>query len=99
MLFAALGLAALVPNRSLKQSVLTSWNSKDGLPQNTILSIVQTQDGYLWLGTEEGLARFNGTQFTTFWNANLGHFPIISLLEDTKRGTLWISSWGGGLTA
>ncbi len=97
-LFAALTLAALDPHRPLKQSVLTSWNSKDGLPQNTILSILQTQDGYLWLGTDEGLARFNGTQFTTFWDKS-GHFPIESLLEDKQRGILWISSWGGGLIA
>jgi signal transduction histidine kinase/ligand-binding sensor domain-containing protein/ActR/RegA family two-component response regulator len=91
--------AALVPNRSLKQSVLTSWSSKDGLPQNTILSIVQTQNGYLWFGTEDGLARFNGMEFTTFWKTKMGHFAIHFLLEDKGRDILWIASWGGGLTA
>ena len=91
--------AGLVPNRSLKQSVLTTWSSKDGLPQNTILSILQTQNGYLWFGTEDGLARFNGTEFTTFWKTKMGHFAIHFLLEDKRQDVLWIASWGGGLTA
>jgi signal transduction histidine kinase/ligand-binding sensor domain-containing protein/CheY-like chemotaxis protein len=69
------------------------------LPQNTILSILQTQNGYLWFGTEDGLARFNGTEFATFWNTKIGHFAVHSLLEDKNKDILWIASWGGGLTA
>ena len=52
----------------------TIWKQKDGLPQDTIKKIVQTADGYLWLGTEEGLARFDGYDFTVF-NKDNGDLP------------------------
>src|SRR5262245_15170188 len=42
---------------------IKSWKAEDGLPQNSVTSIVQTRDGYLWLGTFNGLARFDGVQF------------------------------------
>ncbi|MCP4250948.1 MAG: hypothetical protein GY778_28255, partial [bacterium] len=41
-----------------------AWSIEEGLPQNTITSMVQTRDGYLWLGTFGGLARFDGVRFT-----------------------------------
>jgi len=57
---------ALDPYRSLTQYSRTVWTQADGLPQDTVRAITQTADGYLWLGTEEGLARFDGYEFTTF---------------------------------
>src|SRR5947209_6144502 len=62
--------AALDPSKHIKQYVHNTWTSLDGLPQNSILAIQQTQDGYLWFGTQEGLVRFNGVQFTFFNQAN-----------------------------
>ena len=47
-----------------------SWTTQNGLVQNSVRSIVKTQDGYLWLGTFEGLVRFDGVDFTTFDNVN-----------------------------
>jgi ligand-binding sensor domain-containing protein len=41
-----------------------SWESDEGLPQNSVLSMVQTRDGYLWIGTFHGLVRFDGLRFT-----------------------------------
>ena len=62
--------------------------------------MTQTHDGYLWFGTEHGLARFDGIHFTVFDHANtpaLAHNIIGRLYED-HHGVLWISTLGGGLT-
>jgi ligand-binding sensor domain-containing protein/signal transduction histidine kinase len=74
-----------------------SYESESGLPQNTVNSIVQTRDGYLWLGTEGGLARFDGVRFTTFGlRDGLRSLQIKKLLED-REGTLWMAIRGGGV--
>ena len=57
---------ALDPSRALDEYSVDVWRTTDGLPQNTVLAIRQTRDGYLWIGTEEGLARFDGLAFRTF---------------------------------
>ncbi|WP_457652408.1 ATP-binding protein [Rhodocaloribacter sp.] len=91
---------ALDPARALTQYVHESWQDEDELPQLSVTSIVQTRDGYLWLGTQEGLARFNGTAFLTFDKGNTEAFSkshnIRALLED-RSGTLWIGVIGDGL--
>ena len=43
-----------------------TWTTDEGLPQNSVNSILQTRDGYLWIGTYEGLARFDGVRFRVF---------------------------------
>ena len=53
------------PNRAVSQYVRDSWGSQQGLPPGPIYAIAQTPDGYLWLGTERGLVRFDGVTFTT----------------------------------
>ncbi len=71
-----------------------NWQTEQGLPQNTVHCIRQTRDGYLWLGTREGLARFDGVRFTIFDRRNtpaLLHNQIRHLLED-RAGNLWIST-------
>src|SRR5262245_57608165 len=50
--------------------VQTVWTTEDGLPQNSVNAIVQSRDGYLWLATFGGLARFDGVRFTIFNSAN-----------------------------
>jgi signal transduction histidine kinase len=68
------------------------WETKDGLPQNTITSVAQTPDGYLWFGTFNGLARFDGVRFTVFHPANtpaLGGGRILELNVD-REGVLWV---------
>lgn len=78
--------------------VIRSWGTEAGLPQNTVNCIVQTRDGYLWLGTREGLARFDGARFTAFGvEEGLRNIEVQALFED-PRGTLWIGSAGGGLS-
>ncbi len=57
---------ALDPQRSLDHFGQQAWRTDSGLPQNTVHSILQTRDGYLWLGTDGGLVRFDGMDFVTF---------------------------------
>jgi signal transduction histidine kinase/ligand-binding sensor domain-containing protein len=69
-----------------------TWNTENGLPQNTVNNIVQTPDGYLWLGTFDGLARFDGARFKIFKKSNTPALPmnrILSLAVDAS-GRLWI---------
>lgn len=92
--------ASLNPSKVLTQYIHDVWQTDQGLPQNSVLAITQTRDGYLWLGTEDGLVRFDGVQFSTFDKRNtpeLGMDTISALLED-RSGNLWIGTNGGGLT-
>ncbi len=78
--------------------VVRSWDTQAGLPQNTVNVIVQTREGYLWLGTRDGLARFDGRRFTVFGlKEGLQSVEVQALLED-QAGTLWIGTGGGGLS-
>jgi ligand-binding sensor domain-containing protein/signal transduction histidine kinase len=75
------------------------WQTQDGLPQNAIQALAQTADGYLWIGTESGLARFDGSRFTIFDRSNTAQFRddnILSLCA-ARDGSLWIGSGGGAL--
>jgi diguanylate cyclase (GGDEF)-like protein len=91
---------ALDPSRALTQARLSVWTSESGLPQNTVDTMVQTRDGYLWLGTEEGLVRFDGVRFVVSdrQNAPALRSSFISSLFEAPDGTLWIGTYGGGLT-
>src|SRR6478672_13329251 len=98
-LFLCLPVFALDPGKKITQYIHNAWTSEQGLPENDVRSIVQTRDGYLWLATEEGLARFDGVHFKVFEKHSVDAIKnnfILSLFED-KEGTLWIGSWGGGL--
>jgi ligand-binding sensor domain-containing protein/signal transduction histidine kinase len=77
--------------------IVRAWGTGDGLPQNTVTAIVQTRDGYLWLGTFGGLVRFDGLTFTVFDPGNspgLASARITSLHEDSQR-VLWIGTEAG----
>src|SRR6185503_16455498 len=90
---------ALDPARAITQYRYEAWNTREGLPQSSVESLLQTRDGYLWLGTQEGLARFDGVRFTVFDRANTPAFQnnhIQALLED-RKGDVWIATYGGGL--
>lgn len=92
--------AGLDPAKAITQYVRQTWQSGSGLPHNTVMAMGQTPDGYVWLGTEEGLARFDGDRFTVFDKRNtveLRNDCVLSLLVDHK-GELWIGTRGSGLT-
>ncbi|MBK9375201.1 MAG: hypothetical protein IPN03_16135 [Holophagales bacterium] len=97
LLLGAGGARALDPSTPLSQYGLDAW--QDGLPQNSIHSILQTREGYLWFGTYEGLVRFNGVSFVVFDTRNTAALKSNSawaLLED-RLGTLWVGTLGGGV--
>jgi PAS domain S-box-containing protein len=75
------------------------WQTADGLPHDSITSIVQTRDGYIWVGTGGGLALFDGIHFTVFDKRNtpeIKNDEITAIFED-NQGNLWIGTGGGGL--
>jgi signal transduction histidine kinase/ligand-binding sensor domain-containing protein len=86
----------LDPHKTLTQYSRHTWGQQDGLPQDTIKSITQTPDGYLWLGTDEGLARFDGFEFTVFSRPG-SDLPANSIgaLAASPNGTLWIGTSNG----
>lgn len=85
---------ALDPSKQLTQYVLTNWQAEQGLPQDTVLSIARTPDGYMWVGTQEGLARFDGVQFTLFNSNNVPELQgsQIQALHADGKGRLWIGT-------
>src|SRR5579871_5883549 len=87
---------ALNPHRAITQYTRTVWTQEHGLPQDTIRAITQTKDGYLWLGTDEGLAQFDGYDFVVF-NKENGSLPnnSVTALWAARDGSLWIGTPGG----
>jgi ligand-binding sensor domain-containing protein len=73
---------------------------EDGLPHTIVQSILQTRDGYLWVGTREGLARFDGHSFLCLAAREFGTGlvqPSVVCLCETRDGSLWIGTENGGL--
>lgn len=80
------------PERTLSQFKLDTWQTEQNLPHNTVAAIQQTREGYLWVGTLGGLARFDGVRFTTFDAtefADTAALPVMGLMQDAQ-GNLWI---------
>ncbi|MDQ1350774.1 MAG: hypothetical protein QG657_1076 [Acidobacteriota bacterium] len=85
---------ALDPEKPVDFYIHDVLDTEDGLPQNTILAVQQTRDGYLWLGTQEGLVRYNGKDIRVFDMENTSGLPgnmIIALVEDND-GALWLGT-------
>lgn len=90
---------ALDPSRSLHQYNIEKWDTRQGLPQNSVLAIIQSREGYLWIGTQEGLVRFDGAQFKVFDKANtpnMARSDVRSLLE-ARDGSIYAGIYGGGV--
>jgi signal transduction histidine kinase/ligand-binding sensor domain-containing protein len=98
-----LGLAshaqALDPAKRLSQYVHVNWQTADGLPQNSVQALLQTPDGYLWLGTQSALVRFDGVRFTVFDRDNTPALRShnVRALAYAPDGSVWIGTNGGGL--
>ena len=91
----------LEPNREMRHYKLDFWRDSDGLTQRYVKAVIQTHDGYIWIGTKGGLARFDGVHFTSFDDLKpnqLTEAEVWALAEDSDS-TLWIGTYGGGLTS
>jgi ligand-binding sensor domain-containing protein len=86
------------PVRDIQEEYIhRSWSRSDGLPDNQVNDIQQTADGYLWLATPLGLARFDGRRFVVFDQKNtpqLRDIVCLALAED-RSATLWVATEGG----
>jgi ligand-binding sensor domain-containing protein/signal transduction histidine kinase len=82
---------AIDPNRMLSQYIHNSWGTDKGFPGGSVTSIAQTPDGYLWIGTDRGIIRFDGINFHIFeaGSATPTFGPVRKLLVD-GQGALWI---------
>ena len=94
------GKLAPLQMEGISEYYIQNWTTEDGLTQNSVNDIVQTQDGYLWLATYGGLVRYDGVNFETYTIDNkpgLESNRIITLLE-TNSGSLWIGHREGGVS-
>lgn len=89
------------PDDDTGMHLVRSWNTDSGLPGNSVRAILRTGEGYIWIGTESGLARFDGVSFRVFTPGTVPLFSegsILCLYEDI-RGILWAGTDGGGIYA
>ncbi len=88
---------ALSPALDVSQYAHTAWKIRDGFAKGSILSIAQTPDGYLWVGTGFGLSRFDGVRNVSWEPPPNQHLPssVISRLIAARDGTLWIGTFNG----
>jgi len=90
---------ALNPNRLPTQYVHDHYTRADGLPAGAVWSVTQDSDGYLWMGSQNGLARFDGVRFEVFDSSNtpgLASQDIRDIVFD-HEGRMWLGSYGGGI--
>jgi signal transduction histidine kinase/ligand-binding sensor domain-containing protein len=88
---------ALNPSLDVKQYAHTAWKVREGFAKGEITSIAQTPDGYIWLGTQFGLLRFDGVRAISWQplaDQHLLSSYVFSLLA-ARDGTLWIGTWNG----
>src|SRR5260370_23575362 len=94
--FAALCFAgsaeAMDPNRALSQYIHDRWSVEQGFPGGSVYAITETADGYLWIGAEKGLVRFDGLSFRLFNHMNTAALPAgpVLGLAAFDDGDLWI---------
>ncbi|MCP4573080.1 MAG: response regulator [bacterium] len=90
---------ALSPGRDANQYGVDQWDSLKGLPQSSAQAIIQTADGYIWMGTQGGIVRFDGVRFTLFDSTNTPAMrqDEIRDMAIAAGGGLWIATNGGGL--
>ena len=97
LIFCTSDVQALDSRKAATQYIHDVWTTGDGLPQDTITSIVQDGDGYIWFGTQEGLVRFDGVNFTVFdsSNTNALNANYIFVVFVDGKGTLWVGASDG----
>lgn len=97
---AGLFFLSCIGTASADQYRLQVWTVENGLAQNVIRGMAQTQDGYLWIATLNGLARFDGMRFTVFNKSNTPGIDSnrFSTMVKDRNGDLWLDNESGSLT-
>jgi len=98
--FGADSALALDPGKLITQYDIRNYTAKDGLPMNTVKKVFQDSRGYIWVGTQEGLARFDGVRFRIYdksTSPGLRSSFIRDIAED-HAGHLWVATYGGGIS-
>jgi signal transduction histidine kinase/ligand-binding sensor domain-containing protein len=82
---------AIDPQRAMSQYVRDRWGTEQGFPRGPVYAISQTSDGYLWIGSEAGLLRFDGLNFRLIqpWSGSVEFTSVLGLAAD-KDGSLWV---------
>src|ERR1017187_1596171 len=99
LLLGAMGAPLQAETAHAKRYLIDVWQGEKGLPQNTVTGIAQTPDGYLWISTLDGVARFDGVRFRMF---KAGDTPAlgsgrIRFLFTGRQGELWLATQEGGV--
>lgn len=94
---AALGCITASPALQNQNWERQTWQTENGLPQNSVHAIVQGQDGYIWIGTEGGMARFDGFRFQVFSSETNSAVPSndVRALAVERGGGVWAATAGG----
>ena len=98
-LLGLLALPLVAAPRALNEYSRDVWTTRQGLPHNLVSAIAQTPEGYLWFGTWEGLARYNGLDFRTFDRGNVPALEDngVRVLRVAADGALWMGTSRGGI--
>src|SRR5215213_4994959 len=98
VLVCAVSAARLSAQTPLSEYVLSAWATEKGLPPGDVFAVAQDLDGYLWLGTPNGLIRFDGSRFTP-WSALSPDTPLpsgpVHAIVGSSDGSLWVGFGGG----
>jgi signal transduction histidine kinase/ligand-binding sensor domain-containing protein len=90
-------LGGVSPTNEPTRLTFRTWQREQGLPQNAVRALIQTHDGYLWIGTDDGLARFDGVRFVSFGLREGLRSGRVRLLLEDSAGSLWIGTTADGL--
>jgi two-component sensor histidine kinase/ligand-binding sensor domain-containing protein len=98
-LLAGIEAFGLDPSRQLQRYQLDHWSVKHGLPHNSVSALLQSHEGFLWIGTLRGLTRFDGVRFRPIesFTTRVTRLRNVLALAESKDGSIWIATDGAGL--
>ena len=91
----------LNPDKKLTQYNFDKWTTENGLPTNSLLNIIQSSEGYLYISGYSGLIRYDGNKFKVFNNVNTEAFNsnVIRNIAEDSKGKVWMNTQGNGLVS
>jgi len=93
-------LFALDPHKRITQYDIRVYKTEHGLPMNSLKKVFQDSRGYIWIGTQEGLVRFDGVEFKLYDKSQYPglHSNFICDIAEDSNGNLWLATYGGGIS-